>query len=64
MWLSVLFSMMCLAEQFSAVVGDTPGTPQKPQPLTQKYREKACQCLILGNYTKPTDYVLEALLHY
>jgi hypothetical protein len=30
----------------------------------QNYREKAVQCLALGNYTKPIDYILEALLHY
>jgi hypothetical protein len=64
MWLSVLFSMMCLAEQFSSVVGDAPSTPHKSQFPTKKYSEKACQYLILGNYTKPTNYILEALLHY
>jgi hypothetical protein len=54
MWLSVLFSMMYLAEQFCLVVGDVaPGTPHKPQHMMQKYREKAVQCLVLGNYTKP-----------
>jgi Fungal specific transcription factor domain len=65
MWLSILFSMMCLAEQFSLVVGsESSSTPQDPQCMMQKYRAKAVQCLVLGNYTKPTEYVLEALLHY
>jgi hypothetical protein len=65
MWLSVLFGMMCLAEQFSSVVGDeAAGDPHKPQHMMQKYREKAVQCLVLGNYTKPIDYILEALLQF
>lgn len=65
MWLSVLFGMMCLAEQFCLVVGDEPpGPPHKPEAMVRKYREKASQCLILANYTKPTEYTLEALLHY
>jgi Fungal specific transcription factor domain len=56
---------MCLAEQFSLVGGDgPPGHSQKPQQMMQRYRGKACQCLVLGNYTKPSDYVLEALMHY
>jgi hypothetical protein len=64
MWLSVLFSMMSLAEQFSSVVKDSLTATQKPHNMMHKYREKASQCLILGNYTKPTEFVLEALLHY
>ncbi|KAE9374272.1 hypothetical protein N431DRAFT_464540 [Stipitochalara longipes BDJ] len=64
MWLSVLFSMMSLAEQVSLVVRDGPPATQKPQNMMHKYREKASQCLTMGNYTKPTEFVLEALLHY
>lgn len=65
MWLGVLFSMMCMAEHFCLAAEDKPpGPPHKSQYMIQKYREKAAQCLVLGNYTKPTDYTLEALLLY
>ena len=57
--------MMCLAEQFSLVAGDErSGLSEKSRKMVQSYREKVCQCLVLANYTKPTDHILEALLHY
>jgi Fungal specific transcription factor domain len=65
MWVGALFGMMCLAEHFSLITGDgPPGPPHTPQKMIQKYREKAAQCLILGNYAKAGDYVLEALVIY
>lgn len=32
--------------------------------LAQLYRGKTAQCLVLGNYTKPSRYVYETLLLY
>jgi len=32
--------------------------------MMHDYRKRASECLILGDYTKPTEFVLEALLHY
>lgn len=64
MWVGALFGMMCLAEHFCLITGDGPPGPHAPQKRIRVYREKAAQCLILGNYTKAGRYVLEALVIY
>lgn len=43
--------------------GHGPETDQQPLQIGL-YREKLVQCLILGEYTKPSPYVLEAVIHY
>jgi hypothetical protein len=71
MWLSLLFTMMCLAIQFQLFSGEAPVAtylsfqrPPNERTLLQLYREKAVQCLVLGKYAKSTPYTIEALLLY
>jgi len=35
-----------------------------PAEAAEIFREKAVQCLVLGNYTEPTTHTVEALLTY
>ncbi|KAF4625058.1 hypothetical protein G7Y89_g13112 [Cudoniella acicularis] len=70
MWIGLLFSMMCLAVQFRQGSLDLPGITYQPFPISENrmtieiYREKVVQCLVLGNYTKPTRFAMETLLLY
>ncbi|PYI28684.1 hypothetical protein BP00DRAFT_402272 [Aspergillus indologenus CBS 114.80] len=61
-WVGLLFSMVCLA----VVASDTTDGPEAEQKSLQidLYREKIVQCLVLGEYTKPGQYVLETVVHY
>ncbi|PYI13736.1 hypothetical protein BO99DRAFT_407273 [Aspergillus violaceofuscus CBS 115571] len=61
-WVGLLFSMVCLA----VVASDTTDGPEAEQKSLQIdiYREKIVQCLVLGEYTKPGQYVLETVVHY
>ncbi|KAH8422332.1 fungal specific transcription factor domain-containing protein [Aspergillus melleus] len=65
MWVGLLFSMICLAVQVSRV-SDNAGSHVIEQRRRQieLYREKAVQCLLMGEYTKAGPYVLEAIIHY
>ncbi|GKZ29617.1 hypothetical protein AbraIFM66950_005771 [Aspergillus brasiliensis] len=64
-WLSILFSIMCLAihhHQFTEghrpdPIGDTHG-------LCDDFRQQAAYCLIENKYTTPTKYTIEALMFY
>ncbi|KAI0436328.1 putative fungal-specific transcription factor [Xylaria telfairii] len=62
-WVGLLYGMICLAMIVSDSHGHGPETDQQP-PQISLYREKLVQCLVLGEYTKPSPYVLEALIHY
>ena len=69
MWIGLLFSSMCcgvLYQEFSS--GDPSQlyqeSPSEAKLLTQKYREKIVQCLLLGKYTKSPPYTIEVLLLY
>ena len=69
MWIGLLFAIMAcgvLYREFST--GDISQLYHDPtsevQILTQLYREKTVQCLLLGTYTKSPPYTLEALLLY
>ncbi|RAH49620.1 putative transcription factor [Aspergillus brunneoviolaceus CBS 621.78] len=61
-WVGLLFSMVCLA----VMASDTTDGPEAEQKSLQidLYREKIVQCLVLGEYTKPGQYVLETVVHY
>ncbi|KAK7752851.1 hypothetical protein SLS62_005193 [Diatrype stigma] len=63
-WIGLLFLLMCLATY--SLQSSTAAQPQgiEFKAWGDKYREKAIQCLILGNYTKGGPYVLEALILY
>ena len=70
LWIGLLFAIICLA-----VLHQQSGfEPSSPVRNTQDgadigrsdrlYRAKTAQCLILGNYTKPSRYTIETLLLY
>lgn len=57
--------MICLAVMVSDAhdSGHGPETDQRPLQIAL-YREKIVQCLVMGEYTKPSPHVLEAVIHY
>ncbi|KAI0975927.1 fungal-specific transcription factor domain-containing protein [Xylaria arbuscula] len=65
-WIGLLFSIICLA----VIVSDHPdshhGNTEDDQRSHQiaLFREKIVQCFVLGEYTRPGPYVLEAMIHY
>ncbi|KAK3386677.1 hypothetical protein B0H63DRAFT_391849 [Podospora didyma] len=72
-WIGLLFTMMCLATLSRPSSTDEPRSSLASLPsrsassihhAVQKFREKAVQCLFLGQYTKPKPYVLETLILY
>jgi len=70
LWIGLLFAIMCLAVLHQQS-GFEPSNPvQNTQAgadsgrLAQLYRRKTAQCLVLGNYTKPSRYAVETLLLY
>ncbi|PGH23865.1 hypothetical protein AJ80_02113 [Polytolypa hystricis UAMH7299] len=64
MWVSTLFSMMCLSTYFQLLAGTYPDLPQKIEQDTKFYRQRSAQCLAFGNYTKPSAHTLPALMLY
>lgn len=64
-WVGLLFGMICLAVMVSDAhdSGHGPETDQRPLQIAL-YREKIVQCLVIGEYTKPSPHVLEAVIHY
>jgi hypothetical protein len=65
LWIAILFSIMGMAEALrgTKVSKTNPNTPIDPL-LSPKepYVTSAAQCLILGGYTRPRRFVIEALL--
>ncbi|KAM0541532.1 hypothetical protein ACHAPJ_013201 [Fusarium lateritium] len=70
-WLGLLFTIMCLATQFEKFRLD-PGV-QAPtalsveedlQKMADTFRLRIPQCLVLGNYTRGSLYVLETMMLY
>jgi Fungal specific transcription factor domain len=71
MWLGLLYTMMCLATQFSYLserdlrgISEESQSLRETQKFIQRYREKSVQCLILGKYTKCEPYTMETLFLY
>ncbi|KAI1117993.1 fungal-specific transcription factor domain-containing protein [Nemania sp. NC0429] len=64
-WVGLLYGMICLAVMVSDAhdSGHGPETDQRPLQIAM-YREKIVQCLVMGEYTKPSPHVLEAVIHY
>ncbi|KAL2867024.1 Zn(II)2Cys6 transcription factor [Aspergillus lucknowensis] len=64
-WLSLLFSIMCLAthlhQRFEGEVADLIGDPKE---MANNFRLQAAYCLIKDKYTTPSKYTIEALLMY
>ena len=65
MWLAVLYSVLCLAVLSYHKVGDEPPELKgRALELATEYRLRTVQCLIAGDYTKPGEFTVEAMLLY
>ncbi|KAL2018957.1 hypothetical protein VTK56DRAFT_10251 [Thermocarpiscus australiensis] len=65
MWLALLYSVLCLAMLSYHKVGDEPAEWKgRVLELADEYRLRTVQCLIAGDYTKPTEYTVEAMILY
>lgn len=70
MWIALLFTMMCLSAQLQQFSIDThqlnnlSSIDQDPRILSDVFRDRIVQCLILGKYTRGGAHVLETLLLY
>lgn len=65
MWLAVLYSILCLAMLSYLKVGDEPPEWKgRTLELADEYRLRTVQCLIAGDYTKPVEHTVEAMLLY
>ena len=71
MWTGLLFAILSLAlHQQNCGLESSPFALKAQESVVDSlrlaplFRDKAAQCLILGNYTRPTRYVIEALLLY
>ena len=64
LWVSVLFSICCLATALTqAISGDNAAQDSQPSP-TSMFLTASAHCLILGGYTRPKPHVVEALALY
>jgi len=65
MWLGMLYSVLCLAMLSYHKVGDEPPEWKgRTLELAAEYRMRTVQCLITGDYTKPSEYTVETMLLY
>jgi hypothetical protein len=65
MWLALLYSILCLAMLSYNKVGDEPPEWKgRTLELADEYRLRTVQCLIAGDYTKPAQYTVEAMVLY
>ncbi|KAJ5735862.1 fungal-specific transcription factor domain protein [Penicillium malachiteum] len=62
LWLGLLFSMMALSTQHQQLIEDTPEAEALIR--ISNFRERIVHCLVLGEFTKGTKYILETLIHY
>ncbi|KAL4873572.1 hypothetical protein BDV12DRAFT_182350 [Aspergillus spectabilis] len=64
-WLSMLFSMLCLAIHLhQRTIGEPPDPIGDPKAACNAFRLNAAYCLIKDRYTTPSKYSIEALLTY
>lgn len=70
MWIGLLFSLLACSASMPLLTGVPNPTLlsgmalQSPQAVTEHFKEKTVQCLVLGNYTNPTQFTVETLLVY
>lgn len=65
MWLGLLYSVMTLAMLSYHKVGDEPPEWRgRTLELAAEYRMRTVQCLMTGDYTKPSEYTVETMLLY
>ena len=60
LWTSILFSLLTTAASMNLMNQST--NLEEEQGRREEFLGAAAQCLILGNYGKPQDYILEALI--
>lgn len=61
LWVSIMFSVCSLAASLSAVSNTSPPSESEGEQPQDLFRTAAGQCLVLANYSKPQQYVVEAL---
>lgn len=61
LWVSIMFSICSLAASLSFISNKTPPSEHGTEPPQDLFRTAAGQCLVLANYSKPQQYVVEAL---
>ena len=59
-----MFSMLCISAQLSEARGSEPSTPDGQTSPRDDFLKASAQCLILGDFSKPRHYVVEALTLY
>jgi hypothetical protein len=66
MWLGLLFSLFSIAVNLREFESEQLryGTQPDYSYFGATYREKAAQCLLLGQYTRCGPYVIETLVHH
>ncbi|KAH8883974.1 hypothetical protein GQ53DRAFT_662698 [Thozetella sp. PMI_491] len=65
MWLGLLYSVLCLAMLSYHKVGDEPPEWKgRTLELAAEYRMRTVQCLVTGDYTKPSEYTVETMMLY
>ena len=65
MWLGLLYSILTLAMLSYHKVGDEPPEWKgRTLEMAAEYRLRTVQCLITGDYTKPSEYTVETMLLY
>jgi len=60
-WISQMFSICCLAASLSLATNKSSDHCQNEKNTRESFEVAAGQCLLLGNYSKPQPYVIEAL---
>ncbi|KAH0522939.1 hypothetical protein TsFJ059_006719 [Trichoderma semiorbis] len=61
-WIGLLFSVMCVATLYQQSIED-PADPETPERV-RVFREQTLHSLILGQYTRGGEYVLETMINY
>lgn len=61
-WIGLLFSVMCVSTQYQQSI-QHPADPETPVRV-HLFREQTVQCLVLGQYTRGGDFVLETMINY
>lgn len=64
MWISLLFSMICLAVLSNNGPAGSNNNDEAQCREIESYRANTVKGLIFGEYTRPGPYVLETMLHY
>jgi predicted secreted protein len=64
-WVGMLFSILCLAMQSYSRNNEVPPEYQGTAPaITELYRIRTAQCLVIADITRPTEFMIETLNMY